>query len=172
MNEVTFMMRIIRFLACGFVISALFSVPALQADMMPGKVASAEEAEAVYANRSEFMKGMGGSMKAFSNFLKRGEGEALELGAMAAEMAERASEIPDLFPQDTGIAQNEDSEAKAEIWEKWSEFVAAAEALAEPARALEAAFESGDGQLIGKAVKALGGEGCRGCHTQFRHKKN
>lgn len=163
-------MRKLKYLALGLLVSVGFSVPILNADTMPGTVASAEEAEAVYANRSEFMKGLGGNMKAFSNYLKRGDGEPLELGARAAEMAETASEIPGLFPQDTGMAQNEESEAKAEIWENWGDFVAAAEALVEPAKALEAAFDSGDKGAIGAAVKNLGGQGCKGCHDKFREK--
>ncbi len=164
-------MRIFKLIAFGILASAAFSIPALKADTMPGTVASAEEAEAVYASRSDFMKGMGGAMRAFSNYLKRGDGEPLELGAMATEIAERASEIPSLFPQDTGMAQNEESEAKSDIWENWADFVAAAEGLVEPATALAAAFDSGDADAIGGAVKALGGEGCRGCHSQFREKK-
>ncbi len=165
-------MRTIKFLAFGFLASVAFSIPVLHADTMPAKVASEQEAEAVYASRSDFMKGLGASMKAFGNFLKRGEGEPLELASMAAEIAATASEIPSLFPQDTGMAQNEESEAKPEIWENWSDFVAASEALVEPAMAVEAAFDGGDNKATGAAVKALGFDGCRGCHSQFREKKN
>ena len=147
------------------------TAPTLHAESMPSKVSSPEEAEAAYEMRSEFMKGMGGRMKAFSDFLKRGEGEPLELGSMATEIAENASQIPDLFPQDTGLAQNEDSEAKAEIWENWSDFVTAAGGIVEPAKALAVAFESGDPGEIGPKVKALGSEGCGGCHKRFRQKK-
>lgn len=132
---------------------------------------SAEELAAVYQNRSEFMKGMGSSMKAFSNYLKRGEGEPLELGAMAGEMAANAAQIPDLFPMNTGMAENEESEAKANIWTEWDDFVQSAENLAPLAVNLEAAFASGDAGNIGAAVKILGGEGCRVCHKQFREKK-
>ena len=164
-------MRIFKYLAVGLLMPAVFSISTLQADSMPGTVASAEEAEAVYAARSDFMKGMGGSMRAFSNYLKRDEGEPLELGGMAAELADRAGEIPGLFPKDTGLEQNEESEAKSNIWEEWSDFVAAAERLVEPARAVEAAFDSGDKGTIGQAVKSLGGDGCKGCHSQFREPK-
>ena len=166
------MMSFIKYFTIGLLIPAALSISALYADTMPGMVASAEEAEAVYAKRSEYMKGLGSKMKAFSNFLKRGDGEPLELAGMAAEIADTAAQIPDLFPQDTGLVQNADSEAKPDIWENWSDFVAAAEALVEPAKAVEAAFDSGDGGAIGGAVKALGGDGCRGCHSQFRKKKN
>jgi len=164
-------MRKMKNITLGVFGTVLLSIPILQADSMPGTVASAQEAEAVYANRSDFMKGLGSSMKAFSNFLRRGEGEPLELSGMAAEIAESAAEIPALFPQGTGMAQNEESEAKSAIWEKWAEFVSASDALVEPARALEAAFDSGDKGAIGAAVKDLGSQGCKGCHDQFREKR-
>ena len=126
---------------------------------------------AVYQERHEFMQGLGKAMKAFSNYLKRGDGEPMELGAMAGDIAENAPNIPSLFPPDTGMAQNEESEAKPDIWENWDDFVAAAEGLVGHAQSLEAAFETGDKGQIGAAVKALGGEGCRGCHQRFREKK-
>ena len=163
-------MRKIKTLLVGMLASLLWSIPIVQADSMPGTVASAEEAEAIYAARSDFMKGLGGSMKAFSNFLKRGDGEPLELAARAGEIAEGAADIPGLFPKDTGHAQNEESESKPDIWEDWAGFVAASEALIEPAMALEAAFDSGDKGAIGAAVKTLGGQGCKGCHDKFREK--
>ena len=43
--------------------------------------------------------------------------------------------------------------------------------LADSARALEVAFESGDLGEIGARIKALGDEGCHGCHKKFRQKK-
>ena len=138
----------------------------------PAMVESAEQAEAVLESRSEFMKGMGSAMRAFTNYLKRGDGEPIELGSMAAEIAKNAPSIPDLFPKDTGMAQFEDSEAKAVIWEKWDDFVDAANGLVEPAMAVEAAFESGDKGEVAASVKALGGNGCRTCHETFRQKKD
>ncbi len=161
--KITTKLPIIVLLALGMTGSIVHAYDA-------SKAKSAEEIEAVLESRSEFMKGMGSAMKAFSNYLKRGDGEPLELGAMAAEIAENAPGIPDLFPEDTGMDQYEDSESKAVIWEKWDDFVAAANGLVEPALALEAAFESGDKGQIGASVKALGGNGCRTCHKTFRKK--
>ena len=157
---------VLAFAACGLVFSVSF------ADSMPSKVASMEEAEAVLEMRSEFMKGLGSSMKAFSNYLKRGDGEPLELSGMAGQIADRASEIPGLFPENTGMAEFEDSESKAEIWRSWMDFVAASEALVEPARAVEAAFDAEDKGAIGAAVSNLGKNGCKNCHKQFREPKN
>ncbi len=161
--KITTKLPIILLLALGMTGSIVHAYDA-------SKAKSAEDIEAVLESRSEFMKGMGSAMKAFSNYLKRGDGEPLELGAMAADIAEKAPDLPDLFPKDTGHAQFEDSESKAVIWEKWDDFVAAANGLVEPALALEAAFESGDKNEIGASVKKLGGNGCRNCHDTFREK--
>lgn len=136
----------------------------------PAAVGSPEEAESVLAARSEVMKGMGSAMKAFTNFRKRGEGEPSELAAMAAEIAENALRIPELFPRDTGMMQFEDSEAKSEIWDNWEEFVAGSNALAELAIALGAAFDSGDKGEIFAGGRALGRKGCHTCHKKFRDK--
>ncbi len=135
---------------------------------------SAEELAAVYENRSEFMKEMGSSMKAFSNFLKRGEGDPIELGIDAQLMAFGAKFIPDLFPVNTGMAENEESEAKANIWTEWDDFVKAANELKPYADAVKIVFLNDPENVaaVGAAVKKLGGEGCRGCHKQFREKKD
>lgn len=144
------------------------------ADLMPGTVASAEEAAAVMEERSEFMKTMGSSMKAFGGYVKRGDGEPLELALMAAEIAKNASKIPSLFPENTGahgIVEDSESEAKPEIWQNWADFVAAAEALVEPAVGLAMAFEAEESREdIGRRLGALGKQGCKACHDQFREK--
>ena len=138
----------------------------------PGTVSSDEEAMAVAEKRSDFMKGLGGAMKAFSNYVKRGDGDPEELAVRAGNIADNASSIPDLFPVDTGMGRFEESEAKAVIWQDWEDFVSKTGPLQERALALQAAFQSGDKDKIGGALKALGGEGCRGCHKKFREKKN
>lgn len=128
--------------------------------------------DSVFKERSDYMKGLGQSMKQFSNYVKRGRGEPLELAAMAGDISTSASEIPALFPEDTGMEQNADSEAKPIIWQEWEEFVEAANALGNYAAAAEKAFESGDDGAIADAFKNLGRKGCGGCHERFRQKKN
>lgn len=130
------------------------------------------ELTGVYKSRHIFMEKLGNSMKAFSNFIKRGKGDPLELGAMAAEMAASSDRIPGLFPTNSGMADNEHSEAKDNIWTEWEDFVNASKNLAPLAADAEAAFKTGELEKIGAAVKKLGEEGCRGCHRQFREKKN
>ncbi len=131
-----------------------------------------EELTGVHKSRHIYMEGLGKSMKAFSNFVKRGKGDPLELAAMAAKMAANVDKIPDLFPINTGMSDNEHSEAKDNIWTEWEDFIKASKNLAPLATDVEAAFKSGELDNIGTAVKKLGEEGCRGCHKQFREKKN
>ena len=156
----------------GFVFAMTLGSQAIAQVAPPGTVSSDEEAMAVAEQRSDFMKGLGGAMKAFSNYVKRGDGDPEELAARAGNIADNASSIPDLFPVDTGMGRFEESEAKAVIWQDWEDFVSKTGPLQERALALQAAFQSGDKDKIGGALKALGGEGCRGCHKKFREKKN
>ncbi len=122
----------------------------------------------IYEQRHMFMNDLGKSMKAFRLYVKRGAGELAQLAAMAEDIAQNAPDLPDLFPQGTGIADNEESEAKQEIWIEWESFVAASNALVEPASELKSAFGTGDASRIAAAVDALGENGCRGCHSRFR----
>ncbi len=126
----------------------------------------------VYEKRHVYMNELGDYMKAFGNFVKRGKGDLNELREMAARIVEQAPELPSHFPPNTGMGDNPESQAKPDIWTSWDEFVAAADRLADHARAAEAAFASEDSSEIGSAVRRLGEEGCRGCHQQFREKKN
>lgn len=130
------------------------------------------ELRAVVQKRHDYMTGLGESMKAFSNYVKREVGDLEELAAMAGEISKTAASIPDLFPTDTGMGTIEGSEAKPEIWHSWEEFVGWTVTLEERAAALQAAFERGEKEQISDSVKALGKEGCRGCHRKYREKKD
>ncbi len=139
-----------------------------QAESMPAPVESLEQAEAVLEQRSEFMKKYGAAMKAFGNYLKRGEGQPQDLADRASHIAQTAHEIPGLFPPDTGMDRLKDSESMSNIWQDWKNFVAAAQATVEPAQDLQAAFNGADKAAIAKAFKALGKQSCRNCHHEYR----
>ena len=136
-----------------------------------GQVASEEEAMQVAEKRSDAMKSMGGSMRTLKRFLE-GRGTAEDASAAAAVIANAAPTIPSLFPAGTGMAALPDSESKDVIWEEWDEFVAGAERLGEKAAALQAALTSGDSGQIGAAFGDLGKNGCGGCHSKFREKRD
>ena len=136
-----------------------------------GQVASEEEAMQVAEKRSEAMKSMGRSMRTLKGFVE-GRGTAEEAAAAAAVIADAAPTIPSLFPAGTGMAALPDSESKENIWEEWDEFVAGTERLGEKAAALQAVLSSGDSGQIGAAFGDLGKNGCGGCHSKFREKRD
>ena len=136
-----------------------------------GQVASEEEALQVAEERSRTMKSMGRSMRTLKGFAG-GRGSAEEAAAAAAVIADAAPTIASLFPAGTGMAALPDSEAKDVIWEQWEEFVAGTERLGEKAAALQSALSSGDSDRIGAAFGDLGKNGCGGCHSKFREKRD
>ncbi len=136
-----------------------------------GQVASEEEAMQVAEKRSETMKSMGSSMRTLKGFAG-GRGSAEDAAAAATVIADAAPTIPALFPAGSGMAALPDSESKEVIWEEWEEFVAATERLGEKAAALQAAIAEGDSGAIGAAFGDLGKNGCGGCHSKFREKRD
>ena len=136
-----------------------------------GQVASEEEAVQVAEKRSEAMKSLGRSMRTLKGFVE-GRGTAEEAAAAATVIADAAPTIPSLFPAGTGMAALPDSESKENIWEDWDEFVASTERLEEKAAALLAVLGSGDSDRIGAAFGDLGKNGCGGCHSKFREKRD
>ena len=136
-----------------------------------GQVASEEEALKVAEERSETMKSMGRSMRTLKGFTD-GRGTAEEASAAAAVIADAAPTLPSLFPAGTGMAALPDAESKEIIWEEWDEFVAGTVRLGEKAAALQAAIGAGDSGAIGAAFGDLGKNGCGGCHSKFREKRD
>ncbi len=136
-----------------------------------GQVASEEEAMEVAEKRSEAMKSMGQSMRTLKRFAE-GRGSAEDAAAAATVIADTAPALPSLFPAGTGMAALPDSESKEVIWEEWDDFVAATERLGEKAAALQAALDAGDSGGIGAAFGDLGKNGCGGCHSKFREKRD
>ena len=136
-----------------------------------GQVANDEEAQQVAEERSRTMKTLGRSMRTLKGFVE-GRGTAEEAGAAAAAIADAAPTLPSLFPAGSGMAALPDSESKEVIWEDWEEFVAGTERLGEKAAALQAAISSGDSDRIGAAFGDLGKNGCGGCHSKFREKRD
>lgn len=136
-----------------------------------GQVASEEEALEVAEDRSQTMKAMGKSMRTLKGFTD-GRGSAEDASAAAAVIADAAPTLPSLFPAGTGMAALPDAESKEIIWEEWDEFVAGTVRLGEKAAALQAAIGAGDSGAIGAAFGDLGKNGCGGCHSKFREKRD
>ena len=79
----------------------------------------------VVADRQRLMKLNGASARDMNDKLKAGKIEAIAVNAET--IAINAQHIPSLFPKGS---MTDKSKAKPEIWEKWSEFEAAAKNLA------------------------------------------
>jgi cytochrome c556 len=134
---------------------------------------SAEDPAAIVAKRQEFMKQNGGHMKAINDFLENGQGTAADVVTHAEALQARAKEIAALFPEGTSADDLPGkSYAKPDVWAKWAEFEAAANGLGSEAGKLAEVAKGGDNAAIAEQFGLTGKNGCGGCHTPFRIKKD
>lgn len=123
--------------------------------------AAIQTRKAVMASIGAHMNGVKAGMAA-----KNGKAIAGHAGAIAA----LAPVLPGLFPRGSGPEAGE-TRAKAEIWQQWDKFIAAAEALrAEAAELAELAGE-GDVAMAAPQFGEMARVGCGGCHRPFRAPK-
>ena len=115
------------------------------------------------ADRQRLMKLNGASWRDAQDKLKAGSIEAVAVNAET--MALNVQHIPALFPKGT---LSDKSAAKPEIWEKWSEFEAAAKNLETWAAKLRDAARSKDADATQAIAKDFGRQACGTCHTPFR----
>ncbi len=130
-------------------------------------VVSLEEAERLSQERHVFMKELGKSMRTIKGFLS-GRNDATEALAATGVLKDAAAAIPPLFPAGTGVDALPRTGALDVIWQNWADFEMASKLLGERAAMLETALESGDADSQAAAFKALGRDGCGGCHAVFR----
>lgn len=114
--------------------------------------------------RKALMKSMGGAAKTLGGMA----GGEMAYDAAAAEAAKQtliaaAGEVGAKF---TNNAEDPASEAKAEIWSNWDDFLAKGKALGDAAAALDVA----SAESIGAGMGGIGGS-CKGCHTAYRVQK-
>lgn len=117
----------------------------------------------VVADRQRLMKLNGASWADAQAKLKAGSVEAV--AANAETMALTATLIPALFPQGS---LTDKSKAKPEIWQKWSEFEAAAKNMGAQAEKLRDAARSKDQAATEAVAKEFGRQACGTCHQPFR----
>jgi cytochrome c556 len=115
------------------------------------------------ADRQRLMKLNGASWQDAQNKLKAGDIEAVAVNAET--MAVSALHIASLFPAGS---LTEKSKAKPEIWQKWDEFVRAAETMRVQAEKLRDAAKSKDAAATQAIAKEFGRQACGTCHTPFR----
>jgi len=117
----------------------------------------------IVADRQRIMKLQGASWNDIQAKAKAGNIEAIAVNAET--LAITSEMIPSLFPKGS---LTDKSKAKPEIWEKWSEFEAAAKNLGTEAEKLRDAAKSKNEQLTQDIVKDFGRKACGTCHTPFR----
>jgi cytochrome c556 len=115
------------------------------------------------ADRQRLMKLNGANWADIQAKVKAGNAEAVAVNAET--IAVNAMHIPALFPQGSLTDQ---SKAKPEIWQKWSEFEAAAKNMESLAEKLRDAARAKDTATVEAMVKEFGPKACGTCHTPFR----
>ena len=145
----------------------VFAAPPLIAEM---------SVDGMIKYRQNVMKALAGHVGAVDR-LVRGQvplTDQLEMHATAAR--DIAKTIPTLFPADSIPPEAEfagatvDTESLASIAEKPDAFKKAAQASIDATEALVKAVQTGNQQALPKAFKQVG-ESCKGCHKDFRKKK-
>jgi cytochrome c556 len=144
-----------------------------------GVVTAADDPMATIAARRDLMKNQGKQMGIINDFVEKHQGSAADVVAAAKDLEASAAKIPSLFPKGTSLVDFPDpangkpvTSAKAVIWEKWDDFKKAADYLASEAKELAEVAEAGDTAKIGEQFGDLAKNGCGGCHTTFRLKRN
>jgi cytochrome c556 len=117
----------------------------------------------VVAERQRLMKLQGASWMDIQAKAKAGNIEAIAVNAETLSMTAR--EIPALFPEGS---LTDKSKAKPEVWQKWSEFQAAAKNLETQSEKLRDASRAKNAELTESIVKDFGRNACGTCHTPFR----
>ena len=137
------------------------------------KVADAQMAGDAIKARQGLMKNNGKNFGVIAGFVKKGKGTAAAAASSARKIASNVSLVVDLFPKGTSMTDSvAKNRAKPEIWQDRAKFVAAAANLVKLAWDLSLAAETGDKGAMGKAMGAMGKNGCTGCHKLFRGPKN
>ncbi len=135
--------------------------------------ADAQMAGKAIEARKALMKNNGKNMKVIGGFMKKSMGTTADVAMSARNIASNLASFPNNFPKGTSQGGGAGkTRAKAEIWQNWSKFVGGAAKGAKLALDLSLAAETGDKGAIGKALGALGKNGCGGCHKAFRGPKN
>ena len=117
----------------------------------------------VVADRQRLMKLNGASARDMNDKLKAAQIEAIAVNAETIAIS--AQHIPSLFPKGS---LTDKSKAKPDIWEKWSEFEAAAKNLEAKASELRDAARAKDQPKVEALMKDFGRNACGTCHTPFR----
>lgn len=132
--------------------------------------ALAQSKEDAFKERVAAMKSMSDQAKIVAAFAK-GDGSPTAAAEAGNKLAATAAKIPALFPPGSserdGLAK---SRAKADIWNDWPKFQAAAAKLKNESEAFAKAASAGDKTVVASSARGIN-EACASCHKPFRGAK-
>lgn len=149
-----------------FLKNSMYSLPfALLVGVAYAPPAAASEDVIKY--RQAVMKAQGGHMSAAADIIKGKVDFASDLPYHAAALSASSAGLTKLFPKGSDFGE---TRAKPEIWTNSVEFEKASKDAEKAANAFLAAVKSNDKAAISKTFGDFS-ETCKGCHKQFREKK-
>ena len=131
----------------------------------PGHGLSHDHATGVVKERMDMMDAIAKNMKAISERIKN-KSDLSEIKAEAEAIAGHASHIIHLFPKGS---MQKPTEARAAIWQNWSDFENKARAMEIESGKL-AKLNTNDFVAVTAQVQAVS-QTCSACHTKYRVKK-
>lgn len=124
------------------------------------------QAAKAITTRQDNLEQIGDSFKLIRDQL-RGDRDVAAITGAAETINDLAPQLHTWFPAGTGPEAGVETEALPVIWQKNSEFNAAADRLVAAAGDMLSAAQSGDLGKVGSNVSNLGGA-CKNCHDTFR----
>ena len=125
------------------------------------------ESEDLIKYRRGVMKAIGGHMSATSLIVRGKVPHKDQLKQHVNAMKLLTNDIPALFPEGSDFGE---TRAKEAVWEKPNEFSKASKTSNDSIANLLKAVEGGKDSEISASFKKVG-QGCKGCHKDFREKE-
>jgi cytochrome c556 len=125
-------------------------------------------ATGVVKERMKMMDDIGKDMKEIKTIIRGKEDiDSAEISNRADSIRVKARMIEKMFPHNS---LQEPTEALPNIWDDWDRFSELSERLGDEAKKLQTVAAGGNRrEIMGQFAKV--GKTCRGCHTDFRQKK-
>lgn len=128
----------------------------------------AAEPEDIIKYRQNMMKAIGGHTGAAGAIVQGKVDYKNQLADHARALQALTSDIPALFPKDSDFGN---TKAKDDVWSNRAGFEKAASDTKTRVAAFAKAVQSGNQPAIAASYKEMG-EGCKGCHKDFRKKED
>lgn len=140
---------------------------AIAASLLAGPVvATAAEPKDAVEYRQAVMSALGGHAGAIARIVKR-QVDYEHIVPHAQAIATTAPLVDDIWPENSGPNDYEDTDALTKIWEQPDDFQARVDKLKEEAENFLSVAKTGDEGEIIAAFKELG-QSCGGCHDNYR----